>query len=66
MEGVLAPKSLNGNSAYYMNKVRDFRKRTFKLPHEMHYFTDDVRITVEMNCEECGKYLDVQSVRGKK
>ena len=63
MEGVLAPKSLNGNSAYYMNKVRDFRKRTFKLPHEMHYFTDDVRITVEMNCEECGKYLDVQSVR---
>ena len=60
---MLAPKSLIGKSAYYINKVKDFRKRTFKFQNEMHYFTDEVRITVEHICKECGKYLDVQGVR---
>ncbi len=53
IEGVLAPKPLNGKEGYYLRKVMDFRKRTFKMEWEMHFFTDDVRITVEADCVSC-------------
>lgn len=62
LEGVLAPKSLDSRGGYYIGKVRDFRKRTFKMEWEMHYFTDDVRITLRHVCE-CQRVLEAKDIK---